>query len=368
MKVLKVLLAVAAVLPMMSSCVSDGDYYAGFTNVDNNDRQPVYANTPLGYIAFASYGEWVMSQSSGKDWCTVQTMHGRGSAIYSIPVFYKLNTTGTARIANFRLRDAKEGDDAYVDFYLSQYATRGDGSLGNAALVSTITGDDGSSIEIAYDTLCRPVTLVMEKNGTELRKLSLSYERTDSTIRIKSGSSVLVSKYNTGFIPAGRLCSGTDTVGYYNQVTMGPEDIAFNVEEHKRGGEYTAQALLLVGQNLTHPDVEHVADSLKYQHRYADGSKYTEMLKLAYSESSNRSQSVDVNQLLLGVEECNPYTLLSLFPDARNSKIISEARAADGKFTVEAELNADKSVSRLAVTGKQGTKVTYTFTYTSLPQ
>ena len=90
-----------------------------------------------------------------------------------------------------------------------------------------------------------------------------------------------------------------------------------------------------------------------------------EDMKPTYSQNSNRCQSVDVNQLLLGVEECNPYQLIALFRDARCSYIIAEAATANGKYVVETTLNADKSVNTMTVTDKDGGKVKYTFIYSS---
>jgi hypothetical protein len=366
MKKIKDLVLALLAVAMLSSCMSDGNSYAGFFGVNANGGRPVYANTAYAFLTFGSYGAWHIDQESGADWCKLDLMQGNGGAFYSIPARFTLNTTGESRVARFVVRDNSNGDDAYGTFYFSQYATRGDGSLGNASLVTGISGDDGSAITIEYDTLCRPTLLVMEKNGEQLRRLTIGYHTSDSTVSVSDGSSTLTGVYDLGY-QTDRLQSDRDTVGYYEQSIFAGDADAFNVEEHKWGGEYTVQALLYTNGSLRdgNPDGEYVADSLRYQRGNAEGIVYREMLKLSYSDNSNRCQSVDVNQLLLGIEECNPYQLVAMFRDARNSKIISEASAADGKFVVEATLNSDKSVSTMTVTNKQGAKVKYTFTYSS---
>lgn len=214
---------------------------------------------------------------------------------------------------------------------------------------------------MTYDEVCRPLSIVIKDNGETLRNMTFTYNQKDSTMYVNTGSSTLSAKYSNGYQPD-RLTSTTDTVGYYDQLSLTSARIAFNVEERKLGGERTAHAMLLVKQNLS-PDSEHTADSLRYIHIYTDGSQYLEKMKLNYSDKSNRSQSVDANQLLLGVRECNPYMLLSLYRYARNSKMISKAETETGDFAVETTHNQDKSVKTMTVTDKKGNKTTYTFSY-----
>lgn len=358
MKTLKVLTTAVAIASMMSACLDGENRNAGFPGGVGITLP--YANDTLGYISFASFGDWRMTQSSGSDWCSISRNEGEGYVIYTLPVSLKQNTTGSSRSAAFRVVDVNE-NDAYVNFTIYQYATRGNGALGNAALVESVSGDDGSKITVTYDELCRPLSLLMEKNEEQLYNLSMRYTNNDSTMYVNTGTTTLKAKYSGGYQPD-KLCSATDTVGYYPQNTISTNRYAFNIEDHRAGGEYIVQALLLVGQNLN-PDSEHVADSLRYLHVYSDGTRFTEWMKLSYSENDNRCQSLDVNQLILGIEECNPYTLLSLYRYARNSKIISEAVTDDGKYTVETVLNANKSVRTMTVTDKAGKKITYTFSY-----
>ena len=178
-------------------------------------------------------------------------------------------------------------------------------------------------------------------------------------------SNVLTAKMGQNYLPDGQLLSNTDTVMYHTQLgsleSMYSSVVAFNVEFRQSGGTYMAQALRTTRQSLL-PDSIHNSDSLRYQRRYADGAKYTEFLKLYYSELDNRCQSVDVNQLLLGMEHCNPYQLISLFRYGRNSNIISRATSESDEIIVSTELNADKSVRRLKVS-RRGKEITYDFEY-----
>lgn len=364
----KLMMAVAAV-PLFTACMDNSNTYSAIFGVSANGGSPVFANTGHAFATLGSFGSWHIEQNSGSDWCSLDMMRGAGNAYYSIPARFKLNTTDLYRVASFTARDDENPDDVYATITFRQYGTRIDGSLGSAALVTGITGDDGTEITIGYDTLCRPVDLEMRKNGTRLRQLAVTYAADDSSyfmnvVADNDRNNELTADCSFAYQPS-QLVSSTDTVGYYEQSTWIVEGDAFNVEEHRPRGEVTAQALLFTKGSISQkgPDSLQTADSLRYLHRYTDGTSYREDLRLSYSQNSNRRQSVDVNQLLLGVEECNPYQLISLFRLARNSYVISEAEAADGKYTVATTLNGDGSVSTMTVTDKQGGTVTYTFTY-----
>lgn len=376
MKTLKHLIAAAALLPMLTACIDGETENAGFSRVATT--MP-YANNTDGAIMFATYGNWHITQNSGNDWCHLQTMEGQANMIYQIPFTIGQNTTGAAREANFTLQDNGNGD-VKVNFIVPQHATRGDGTLGNAATVKRIEGSDGSLITADYDSQYRPTALTMEKNGTLVRSLEISYsDNADSTITVFAkratlpNGTTLTAKYGTGYQPT-TLTSDTDTVGYYDQGYIGGSATVFNVEEHFQGGEYTVQALKLTNK----PDKElsfaadgtHNADSLRYRHKYADGNIVEAMLELHYSKRDNRRQSLDINQLLLGIEECNPYTLVSLYKFARNSSVISEAKSKELLLTVETTENADGSINTMTVTrtplegdDRTPSSVTYTFGY-----
>lgn len=355
-------LSMAAVsVALLSSCDSfigkaEAPSYHGFYGLET---ETVYANTPKSFVTFLAYGDWSVTKTEGVDWCTLDKTEGAGGYWYFINTTCKPNTTGQWRYARYQLQD-KGDEDVTASFGLFQYATRGDGSMGGSPLVKTVTGDDGSLIELEYDANDCVSTLKMTKNGNVLRDLRITYTA-DSVMHVRTGSSVLEAKHDMGFQMEGKLCSETDTFSVTLQSDLYVQT-AFMVKESKSNGEYNAQSLLFYNQKFG-GDNEHCADSLKYQRRMANGSVNTVKLKLSYSDYDNRNQSIDVNQLLLGIEDCNPYNLLCFFRHTRNSKVLKEATTASGSYKVDTELNTDKSVRTLAVTRPDGTKVTYTFTY-----
>ncbi len=347
----------AALIPMLASCLNDDSGSAGFGSMSGFSG---YANNTKGYVSFAALGDWTLTQRTGADWCKVERMSGKGNYYYTIPTTFEVNRTGKIRYAEFHLEDDNESK-AYVDFSLFQTATRGDGSLGSAPLVKTITGDDGTDISIAYDGNDLPTDILVKKDGATLHDLAFSYNEKDTTITVRSSGGYISGKYVLGY-QLTELKSENDTIAlgqdiFYNSVAIG-------ITHSRRGGEVSGMSQLYLKGQRFGADDEHSADSLKYYHRYADGrDTYTEALELKMSETSNRNQSVDVNQLILGVSECNPYMLVPFFRNMRNSFIISEAKGADGKYTVATELNADKSVATMTVTDKKGRAVKYTFEY-----
>lgn len=352
----------AVSVALLSSC----DSFIGsaepttFHGFDGLETETVYANTPKTFVTFLAYGDWNVTKTEGVDWCTFDKTQGVGGYWYYINVTCKPNTTGQWRYAKYKLQD-KDDTDVTASFGLFQYATRGDGSMGGSPLVKTVTGDDGSLIELEYDGNDCVSALKMTKNGTVLRDLHITYA-SDSVMHVSTGASVLKAKYDMGFQMAeSNLCSETDTFGVTTQSDLYVQT-AFMVKESKSSGEYNAQSLLFLNQKFG-GDNEHCADSLRYQRRKADGSVNTVKMKLSYSDYDNRYQSIDVNQLLLGIEECNPYNLLCFFRHTRNSKVLKGASTADGNYTVDTKLNTDKSVRTLAVIRPDGTKVTYTFAY-----
>ena len=78
----------------------------------------------------------------------------------------------------------------------------------------------------------------------------------------------------------------------------------------------------------------------------------------------NRYQSVDANQLILGMADCEPLQLLSMFRYTRSTSILKKAISKDGTIDVSTELNADRSVHRMVVKDAcHNTETTYDFTY-----
>ena len=185
-------------------------------------------------------------------------------------------------------------------------------------------------------------------------------------LRVKARERLFkVGKYAGDYQPQ-RLIGSGDTIGYYSQYYSNAMPVsasnAFNLEHHTFNGTNTYYAFKLGGQNLD-PDSLHCADSLRIALVTTDNAQVKKM-KLHYSKGDNRCQSVDVNQLVLGAEQCDPYQLRSLFRYARNTSILSEVttdKEAD-RITVATTLNPDRSVKTLTV-GRAASEVTYTFEY-----
>lgn len=362
MKTLKLLAASAVVVAVAASCLNTKDpYQTGFAF-----RKPlsavtnVYANTTLDSIAMFSYGSWAVSAIGSTDWCQMGTTSGKGYTTYVFPVHIEQNTTGKSRSAQFRFFDVNHSDEGYAGLLYYQFATRGDGSLGSAADVESIRGSDGSLFNFSYDDLHRPTSLTISKNGTSLRTMQLSYNDYDSTLVVVDNGRTLTSHYASDYQPQLLIGSG-DTVGYYaqyyNVVIAMPATQAFNLEHHTPDGISRAYAYLLGGQYLD-PDSLHCADSLRIS------GATRESLKLTYSKADNRRQSVDVNQLIFGAEQCDPYQLLSLFRYTRSTSIISRAdgAAATDRIDVSTTLNTQSAVNTMTV-ARRGEEVTYTFEY-----
>lgn len=360
----KIFLSAICGLSLLTSCLSEGNSMAGFSAVKHNAT--AYANTYSGYVQFMSYGNWRIDMHSGGDWLKLDTLRGVGMAIYTIPVRYQKNTTGAVRTANMYLYDTDESD-ANTSFSMSQYATRGDGSMGSAPLVKTITGDDGSTISISYDSDCRPTRLSIKKGELMLRSLTFIWGDTTVTVNNSLNSTITIG-YQPKF-----LSSSTDTVQcYISSMVSQKSTFGYTFEERRDlSSEYTGAAMLFENAHpITYvsgvdynPDGDWEVDSLRYLHHRSDNTEFRQYAKIAYNGIDNRYQSVDVNQLVFGVEECNPYLLLGLFRSARSTKIFSTATTDGGTYTFTTTLNADKSVNTLAVTDTAGNTVTYTFEY-----
>lgn len=369
MKGLKTAAMGVALLPLLHSCIGEGNGQSGFT--DYTYPQTAYANTPGGKLTFGSYGDWGLTVDGA--WLTPSLTSGKGMAYYTVPLTYKGNATREMRTATLTLKDNEE--DAHVTFTVSQYGTRGDGSWGDAPLVKAIKGDDGSEIAIGYDASDRPAAITVAKDGATLRHLTFAWG--DSTVAV-GGDDSFTAYYQDGYQMPDVACA-TDTLRGSYSMDGHTKSLAYYMEEHRSNGQVIGQSAYYEGQlasfptsyteggSFIHPanwpDVERKADSLKCYHRLADGTVKAEYMAVAYGPHDNRCQSADANQLLLGAEECNPYLLLGLFRHLRSTSVIASTRSVAGQRTVETTLNADKSVATLTVTEAAGGKVTYTFSY-----
>jgi len=352
---------------LAASCLSNEDpYTAGFQigkPADGLSR--LYANNTADSVLLFSYGDWKMTPYEGYagSWLKMSATEGKGGYIYGLRADLSQNTTGEPRAALFRLTDTAHPDEASAVFGFWQYATRGDGSLGNAPEVKTIKGSDGSLINIAYDQQHRPTLLQMSKEGTTPTSLSLTYNDRDSLMTVEENGRSMRSYYGNDYQPDA-LLSETDTLGYTNVFyNYMPIDFRYYFNyEHRRSdaARSTAVRHKFPYQPLVslEPDSLHCADTLSY----FKAKQLQHKLGFEYSAHDNRCQTVDVNQLVLGVEECDPYLLLSLFRYCRSTSIVSRARGEHEDISVTTELNADKSVARMTVDNGTG-QITYTFEY-----
>ena len=354
-------------LVAMTSCLSD-ESQAGFVfNELNNPVTKLYANTTTDTIGFYSYGSWSVTRNNGS-WCQMATTKGVGNTIYCIPLIFEPNTTGQGRGMELHFTDTEHPGDGSATLLYWQYATRGDGSLGSAPCVKAITGTDGSRFEFAYDVLQRPMRMDIRSNENgSSRTLTFTYDGRDSLLTVVDNGKSLQSRYGRDSQPY-RLIGSGDTIGYFSQFYPNGVPVsanyAFNVEHHSMMGQSVYYAYKLGGQRLD-PDSLHCADSLRIA-RLEGGKATIEEQKLVYSKMDNRCQNLDVNQLVFGTALCDPYQLLSLFRYSRSTSIVSQVEGKDRHYQVQVELNDDKSVARLSVSGTvqgQPFEVAYDFEY-----
>ena len=150
-----------AVCLSVTSCLKDEDTYrAGFYfSNPTTSVTGIYANTTTDSLVIQCLGPWkITADTPEATWCTLASAQGPASYIYSTLVNFEQNTTGKSRIAQFTIKDTDHPDDAHATWQYWQFATRGDGSLGNAPLVKRIQSTDGYVANIEYDAKSRPVT------------------------------------------------------------------------------------------------------------------------------------------------------------------------------------------------------------------
>lgn len=367
------LLGVGMGLSVTSCLNSDDPYRAGFSFIKPTTvRTNFYANNTNDTLIVRCLGPWMISTSTpDASWCQIESMQGKGDAIYSLGVTFEPNMTGRSRLVQFTIRDTDHPDEAYSSWQYLQYATRGDGSLGNAALVKSITSSDGYRADIEYDDKARPIKYArfnLNGDGQPAEdQLTINYNERDGQLTVNMSGYEAKGSMDSGY-QTENLLGSNDTIGYRLQYYGNGMPISSNYAFNFVAGSGTrgmrAYSYLLNGQSLA-PDSVHNADSLKYRRQWKNSTEvYSEALKLEYSKMDNRCQSVDVNHLLLGFAECHPLQLLSMFRYTRNTNIIARALSKDGSIEVTTELNPDKSVKHMVVKdARKGTEVTYDFTY-----
>ena len=249
-------------------------------------------------------------------------------------------------------------------------ATRGDGSLGSAALVRSVESSDGYLATIEYDQKARPVSYTLTGNDVSDR-LAVAYDEAAGKMTLTYNGYAMSGDMDNGYQPT-HLEGATDTVAYQSQYYPNGMPVSSNYAFNfvSRTTSHGLQAYSYLLGSKSHPngqplgaDSLHVADSIRYVHQVnGSAQRQVEMLAPIYSQQDNRCQSVDVNQLLLGFAECHPAQLLSLFRYTRSTSIVAEAKSADGDIRVTTALNSDKSVRTMTVE-RNGQSVTYTFNY-----
>lgn len=364
------ILAVLAVAAQLTACLENEDpYTAGFQFMKpTNVRTNVYANTSTDSLVMLSQGPWqIKADTPEARWCSIDLLTGKGYTIYGLGVHFDQNTTGQQRLAQFTVTDTNHPDKAHASWQYLQHATRGDGSFGSAALVKSIKSSDDWTVSISYDAKCRPVQLdVKSPDGTN-EQYRMEYNENSETLNIRTANGTMTGSMDNGY-QADRLIGGGDTIGYAPQYYSNGMQMsitnAFNYVA-SRLKRTQAFAYLLGGKSLD-PDTQHTADSLIYLCRWKLEAKpqTVERYKLEYGTMDNRYQTVDVNQLLLGMDECEPLQLISMFRLCRSTSIVTRAKAADATIDVATTLNDNRSVRRMVVKdSRRVTEVTYDFEY-----
>lgn len=364
------ILAVLALVSQLTACLSNEDpYTAGFQfTKPTSPRTYVYANTTLDSLVMVCLGPWQITYDTpSSQWVTIDLMKGQGNSINALGVHFEPNKTGEPRLAQLTITDTNHPGDAYATWQYLQHATRGDGSLGSAALVKSINSSDGWTVSIGYDFRDRPSQLELKGPGNYLEDYRMTYDENLGTLTVTTGNGTLTGTMDRGF-QAERIIGAGDTIGYaqqyYSNGMAMSANYAFNYVA-SRARRTQAFAYLLGGKSLD-ADSLHTADSLVYYCNWKinDKPKETERFKLSYSQMDNRRQTVDVNQLILGMDDCEPLQLVSMFRYCRSTSIVSRATSVGRTIDVTTELNADRSVRRMVVRdSRKGGEVTYDFGY-----
>lgn len=370
----------------------------------------IYANQTQDSLVFYSNRPWEITTYTGDDsWIDIHgERSGKAYTTSHYGVTFTPNHTGKARYTAFRITDSEKPDKAYASFAYQQYATHIDGSLGNAPLVKSVTGSDGSRIDMTYDDDARPTTLSMNKGGTE-RLLQLSYDDRERTVQVVETSqfvyrdttylinnAILEGEYqqlsfagvdNNFYDPyclMGMNTHNTITMRqivdgdikrtvnanhvaeyrafYMNEVYPVTFENAFKVLD-QCGDFYTQYGIYYNGNGSLVIDDSHVADSMAVYRHYPDNRNVYETYQLSYSNVGNCATNIDVNHLIEGVENSNPFMLLSMFKMARFTQVISEAKGRYNSYRVETTTNSDSSIKTMTVHDQMGNAVIYNFAY-----
>lgn len=365
---LKALGAALLAMPLMTSCLdSDSDSTWGVTY---GTTDYVYANTNKVYLAFSISADWELYKTETAEWITFGTTSGSGPFAGYIPVTFEKNETGEVRYCVYKVTAT---DDATFSGSISQSATRGDGSFGTAPLVSKITGTDGSEIDITYDTTYDiPESITISKDGETLMERLFVYNSSDTTLYIMDGSDVvLYGIYNSAWNPSEEMESdeGDELDWGYNSSLLANAN-RINVDWTAADGStdertYGINTITDIDCQIFHETIEVDAYDAETEEDFETGSMDIVLGSDTDYEDyvSNQYQNVDVNQLMFGIERCNPYQLLGLYRWSRCGYIYETVSGDDGDYSFTPELNSDGSVASLAIEDPSGSTITYTFEY-----
>ena len=356
----KMVLAATTMTVAMTSCLNDGDTsYAYISGVSTD----CYANSNNAFVLYQSSSAWELKKGSDASWFLFAKNSGAGPVADITFLNTELNTTNKYRTATINLTNT-EGKSSSAQVY--QWGTRGDGSLGNARDVRKITGSDGSEISLYYDHLHRVASLSVKDANNIKNDYFFTYPIASDSARIMSvhinGEKTATAKaqVNFGWQPTGDLATD-DKSEVVTWSAVGSSQVT--VKRNESGANRNVQTVSLSG--FENPDSELSHSKLIYS--YQKDGKYPEM-NLAINhdgKKSNRKQSVDVNQLIFGVDNINPYLLVGFYRYARCSYIYESAEDTTNniRFTVTTTLNSDESVNTLSVGREDGSVITYTFEY-----
>lgn len=413
MKIIKTIFAAMAAVALVASCEEQepSSFYSIQVILPSTGNYPIgysYANESSDSLKFVSYSPWKIEQTAGDEgFVTINgKTSGKGNVLVSYGVNISENTTGKGRFATYQIVDSEDANRAKATFRYVQFATRQDGALGNAAEVKNISGSDGSNIDITYDLRHRPLSISMSA-GDMKREISFAYDDNDNTVTATQSkyefsyadtlftynNVKLNGSYMDRFLPnvnnyiyQPRMLMTLDSneaslVNTFNDTRSNTKQAMAYQAFSNNGIEYSfangfmvknsignkfAQAIGVYYNGKSNLDVDSIykADSIGVERVYSDNKHKSEMYKLSFSNISNRMTTVDANQLMEGVANCDPYLLLSFYKLARQSYVFAKAEGRKGaRYTFDTKANADGSIKTLAVTDINGNKTTYTFSY-----
>lgn len=413
MKIIKTIFAAMAAVALVASCEEQepSSFYSIQVALPHTGNYPIgykYANEYSDSLKFLSYSPWKIEQTEGDEgFVTINGQtSGKGNMIVSYGVTLSENTTGKSRFATYQIVDSEDASRAKASLRYVQFATRQDGAMGNAAEVKNISGSDGSNIDITYDNRHRPLSISMSA-GDLKREITFAYDNYENTVTATQSkyefsyadtlftynNVKLNGSYEDCFLPnvnsyiyqprllmtlnsseTALVNTFNDTRNYIKQ-TMAYQAFSNNGIEYSFAngfmvknsiGNKFAQAIGVYYNSKSNLDVDSIykADSIGVERVYSDNKHKSEMYKLSFSNISNRMTTVDANQLMEGVANCDPYLLLSFYKLARQSYVFAKAEGRKGaRYTFDTKANADGSIKTLAVTDANGNKTTYTFRY-----